>query len=318
VYSFGQLSTQVPAVAVDPVTGIQTLTGAPNVLSENFCAYSTSAGCDVLPQTFFNLPGPPAYSSVQTVTYDDNGSLYTDNASASINSLGFDSGILHGWAQASAGNLDPNTMGLSGSNVDVYLAWIDTEFVEVEDPLLPAGTPVTLQITDHHSGFTNSAGNGDTTIAWVDVIGDGISGLTFENELDTVDPGVTVSKSFDGTPVQFLNTAVGRTLTLDEQLVIQIAGTQYSGNANSVNTSYMNIQDLTPGTELVSASGINYSTVGEGTSVPVPEPPMLTLFALGFTAFGFARWRRHKIEKTWDQNQPRPKTCRSARLTPSH
>jgi hypothetical protein len=73
-----------------------------------------------------------------------------------------------------------------------------------------------------------------------------------------------------------LNTLVGATLSLEEQLNIEAsATTNGSGDVNAANTAFLNIQSLTPGAGLTSASGIDYSAVGVTSSVPESSTAVL-------------------------------------------
>jgi hypothetical protein len=281
VYAYGQTITAVPGVIV--VDGVQVLSGAGNFVDQSFFTGS------VLPQAFYSnsLTG-----NGQQITYLNQNALYTATATATVFSISFSDGLLRGSIQASVGDLDPST-GVNAT-ADAYLLWQDTLTVisDSSKPPLPYGTPVAIHPTSSLKGTFTASGNGDASLLSQTNFNGNFTGATssdtgFFQNLYEASANQAPPIAINNKQEQALNTFVGAQIGLEEQLFLSASnlGPEFAANLDVANTAFLNIQDLTPGTSLVSASGINYATVGE-TTASVPEPSSVCLLFVGMLWLG--------------------------------
>jgi hypothetical protein len=262
---FAQSITSVPQVTIDE-NGDPVLNGEANTIAKEFVT-------GTMPVNAFSLV---PIKNFQQVTYLDvqQKALYTDTATSNINTLSFGQGELRDWINSSSGSTNPSLHGLSESSAAGTIIWNDV--LSVPSKGLPEGTPVVLTATYHlAASFTASGdlgnGNGLDGVAFLQDTNTGQI-IEFENSIFTPNPVINL------TQVQMLNARVGDVLTLQEELVGTLSGNSvYMGSVNASDTSFLNIQDVTAGSSLQSASGINYATVG----VATPEPSALCLLIMG-------------------------------------
>jgi hypothetical protein len=183
--------------------------------------------------------------------------LYSETANGNINSIWVNKGMSYVSLSDSGGAAFP--VSLIGGSATAYVSWTDTLTVTG----LPAGTPVTLRITDYKFGALQLSGNTqgsdpeiiEQTILSPSIGGTPCSSAAFENFFTTSSP-INSRQYFD------LCTTSGATLTLSKTIQAQIAGggSSWTTEANLNDTVY--VDSLTAGVSLVTASTADYSTPG--------------------------------------------------------
>ncbi len=200
-----------------------------------------------------------------------------------MNALVANNGMLHDWTASAAGTDNP--LGESYAYANGNIAWRDVLTVGG----LPMGTPVQLLITDYlYSSVSADRVSGHGTAEGGAYYEFQLYGQHSEhvdlqlNNLST-DPHLLLKETY------VMQAVAGMPLTLLLQMENNVDGNGgvWVANANAGDTAFANIQVLTTGGTLSSASGIDYSKLSE-----TPEPSGLLLFGSGLSCLSIIIKRR--------------------------
>ena len=185
------------------------------------------------------------------------GALYSETAIGNIPSIWVNKGTSYVSLSDSGGSALPYFV--VGGVAQAYVVWTDT--LTVTGP--PAGTPVTLRVTDYKfgslqlSGGTQGSGSGINEQVYLMPTTTGAPCSTAEivNDFTTSNP--INSRQY----VDFCTTA-GSTLTLTKLIQVQIAGEGSSWTTEADLNETVYVDSLTAGASLITASTADYSTPG--------------------------------------------------------
>jgi hypothetical protein len=200
----------------------------------------------------------------------------TDPAGGTI-SASSSFGVESAQGLASMGALGAKATALSG-------AINDTALVEFLDNLSFIGSG-SIGVSQILSGSLIPTGPGTAfVIGKVDVTGPGFLGLstTYQKTVSTI----SASFEFDNGPLVIPVTS-GQSLSVLSTMLVGVAG---SATADYISTDHVYITALTPGLQIVSASGHDYSPPGSVAAVP---EPLTTLPLLLFGGLLVLAHRRH-------------------------
>jgi hypothetical protein len=245
----------------DPLFGVYA-EGATNYSIPGPTSFAQSFSTQVyLPQAIYVMP--PFYGGQDSITFvtdrPDTG-IYTSSAGAYLYSLSNDHQLLHASGEAFASNAAPG-VGASALTHG-YISWLDT----IRFTGAPSGTPVDVELIKSLEGSISITGNS------VDA---GIFDIATFGSIDLRSAYSTSQPIIHDTQVGYLTTAVGDSLSLNNQLGIELEGTgnfSFKDSFDLQDTGAVYLKVLTPGINLESASGADYSMPSSAT---VPEPSYL-------------------------------------------
>lgn len=215
-------------------------------------------GVNLLPETSYSMTPFSCGGTYEAMDPQSlSNALYRETANGSITSIWVNKGMTYVSLSDSGGAAFPYFV--VGGVAQAYAVWTDT--LTVTGP--PAGTPVTLRVTDYKfgslqlSGGTQGSNSGINEQVYLSPATEGApcAAAQFQNDFTTSSP--INSKQYTD-----LCTTSGETLTLTKLLQVEIAGegSSWTTEANLNDTVY--IDPITPGASLTTASTADYSTPG--------------------------------------------------------
>lgn len=231
-----------------------------------------------LPVAYF---AGPSLGSSGSITYNNGHNvIYTASGSYVVGPWVFSNGYERVLTGTQAVNLDPQ--GSADGNAQVFMYWTDQIIVGG----LPAGTPVVVQMTNVLDSGILAFGSflpQYNFIRQTAGLSDGHHSISIQLLNPSSKPHLHLQSS------NTITTAAGRTLTFTLQLLVSNDSEGVSEvTMDALDTAFANIQPLTTGAILTSASGIDYSTLSE-----TPEPSSILLLGAGIAGtFGLLRKSR--------------------------
>ena len=216
-----------------------------------FLALSYNAAADVITNISLNVAGVPLFKS------DPTGGLIT----ATLASLGESA---QGTAAVGTLKATASSSNANANNLKALVQFVDT---------LSFGGNGNIDLFQVPSGTLIVNGSGQASvISTIDVTGAGIPGFStrFQKTVSTLGASF---QSDDG-PLS-ISVSNGETLTVLATLLTAVTG---SADADYGSTDHVYITALTPGLQIISASGHDYSVPQ---SSAVPEPATVPLLLLG-------------------------------------